>query len=84
MITIRIKSDSIEAIGHANYDKYNKDIVCSAVSVLMQTLELRGEAMKSNGHMQVWTKDKEALKLITEGLKQIAEHYPLNVEVLNE
>ena len=82
MITITIKPNSIESIGHANYAKYNKDIVCSAVSVLMQTLELRGESIKASGHMSVWTKDTQALNLIADGLKQIAEHYPNNVEVI--
>ena len=84
MITITIKNDSIKAVGHAEYRSYGNDIVCSAVSCLLQTLELRGKATKSSGNMIVQTEDKEALKLISEGLKQIAENYPLNVEVLNE
>lgn len=32
MIKITINNDLIEVKGHANYDEYGKDIVCSAVS----------------------------------------------------
>ena len=84
MITITVMNDSIRAVGHANYAESGKDIVCSAVSCLMQTLALRGKATKTDGFMVIHTVNKEALKLIVEGLKQIATNYPLNVEVLNE
>lgn len=82
MITIKVTSNSIEATGHANYAEHGKDIVCAAVSVLMQTLELRGKATKQSGSMKIYTEDKEALKLITEGLKQIEYNYPDYVEVI--
>ena len=82
MITITITPNSIKAEGHANYDEPGKDIVCAAVSTLMQTLELRGTAVKSSGDMLVYTEDKQALELIAEGLKQISENYPEYVEVI--
>ena len=28
----------LKAVGHANYDEYGKDIICSAVSILVVTL----------------------------------------------
>jgi len=82
MITITVTSNSIEAKGHANYNEHGKDIICAAVSALMQTLELRGTATKQSGYMKVSTEDKEALKLIAEGLKQIADNYSEYVEVI--
>lgn len=82
MITIKVTPSSIEATGHANYNEHGKDIVCSAVSALMKTLELRGTSTKQSGYMKVSTEDKEALELIAEGLKQIAENYSEYVEVV--
>lgn len=84
MITIKATSNSISAKGHANYAEPGKDIVCAAVSTLMQTLELRGIARKSKGNMFVQTKDKEALQLVLDGLRMISENYPEYVEVENE
>ena len=38
MIKIKVTEKNISILGHANYDEYGKDIVCSAVSTLMETL----------------------------------------------
>lgn len=38
MIEISVKQDGITVEGHAGYAETGKDIVCSAVSVLAQTL----------------------------------------------
>lgn len=81
MIKITITHNSIMADGHANYGEPGQDIVCAAVSTLMQTLELRGAAVKDKGYMLVHTNDEEALKLISEGIQLIAENYPEYVEV---
>ena len=32
MIKVKLSEDKIEITGHANYDEYGKDIVCSGVS----------------------------------------------------
>lgn len=83
MITIKVTYISIEATGHANYGKPGEDIICSAVSTLMQTLELRGMAtIKEKGNMKVICEDRPALELITEGLNQIERNYPGYVEVI--
>ncbi|SDG47786.1 ribosomal-processing cysteine protease Prp [Desulfosporosinus hippei] len=82
MITITVGDNSLKAEGHANYDLPGKDIVCSAVSTLMQTLELRGEATKAKGYMFVHTDDKEALQLCLDGLKMIERNFPVYVEVI--
>jgi uncharacterized protein YsxB (DUF464 family) len=39
MITIRLNQAQIEVSGHAGYAERGKDIVCSAVSILVQTAE---------------------------------------------
>ena len=82
MITIRYAQNSLTAQGHANHSKVGTDIVCAAISILLQTLELRGTATKDKGNMIVHTEDREALKLVMEGLRLVAENYPSNVEVI--
>jgi uncharacterized protein YsxB (DUF464 family) len=82
MIRITITHNSIMSEGHANYDEPGKDIVCAAVSALMQTLELRGTTVKDKGYMLVHTEEKESLNLISEGLRLIEEAYPEYVEVI--
>ena len=37
MIRINIKKNTIIIKGHANYDKYGKDIVCASVSSIITT-----------------------------------------------
>lgn len=83
MITIKHTHNSITAQGHANYSTPGSDIVCAAVSTLLQTLELRGKATKDKGDMIVHTEDKEALRLVVEGLRLIEANYPSNVEVID-
>jgi len=84
MIHISVRENAITVVGHANYDEYGKDIVCAGVSSLVQTLALRGRLEKLKGDIViVWSDDKQALKLITEGLKQVANNYPNYVEVID-
>lgn len=82
MVTIKVTDYGMLIMGHADYAEYGKDIVCESVTVLAQTLELRGTAEKHEGYMKIYTDDKNALELITEGLKQIAINYPEYVEVI--
>jgi uncharacterized protein YsxB (DUF464 family) len=83
LITITVKGRNITTKGHADYAENGKDIVCSAVSILMQTLAIRSNSVqKSKGSMSIYTKDIAALELIVEGLKLIAETYPEHVEVI--
>ena len=82
VIRISIVPDGLIAQGHANHSKAGTDIVCAAVSILLQTLELRGTATKDKGDMIVHTEDREALRLVVEGLRLVAENYPENVEVI--
>jgi len=83
MIHITVTPNSIEAIGHADYDAHGKDIICSAISILMYTLSIRGHMDKEeSGHAIVVSEDKQALELIVEGLKLIERNYPQYVEVI--
>ena len=81
MIHITILEDGIITTGHSNYAEDGKDIVCAAVSTLMQTLELCGKSVKRKGYMRVETKDKYGMFLIANGLKLIADEYPKYVEI---
>lgn len=40
MITVRLSDNSIVIEGHADYAEHGKDIVCAAVSVILQTAQL--------------------------------------------
>ena len=48
MIVITRAENSIKICGHANYAEYGKDIVCSAVSTLTQTLIASLEKLKDD------------------------------------
>ena len=40
MITVHLSDNSIVIEGHAEYAEHGKDIVCAAVSVILQTAQL--------------------------------------------
>lgn len=40
MITVKITDNSIKIEGHANYAPYGSDIVCAAVSAILQSAQL--------------------------------------------
>ena len=92
---IRLK-DGIEVRGHANYGKHGEDIVCSAVSALVQTLiasveeltEDRIEKDMQPGKVDIkfWCLSDQSKVLIDAffiGVKGIAEAYPDNVKVID-
>lgn len=97
MITVDRYSDRITLRGHANYAEIGKDIVCSAVSVLVQTLiqsveELTTDRIEYN--MQPGTVDikfwclSDHTKVLIDaffiGIKGVAEAYPACVKVNNK
>lgn len=95
MITITIDDKGVMASGHARAGPEGQDIVCSAISVLVQTLEeslrkLTGDNIKSNispGMAFIEYKDlSEQGKLLVEsffiGVKGVATAAPNNVRVL--
>ena len=94
MIEIEIEKNSISVKGHANYDKPGRDIVCAAVSVLLQTFtasveELTGDIINAefqpgNALIRYAALSPVSLYLLnsfTIGVEMIAENYPDNVRV---
>ena len=51
MIRVRIAPLRVQAAGHAGYDEPGKDIVCAAVSALLQALALGIERLERYGHI---------------------------------
>ena len=94
MITVDRYSDKITLRGHANYAEIGKDIVCSAVSVLVQTLIQSVETLTTDRieyNMQPGTVDikfwclSDQSKVLIDaffiGIKGIEEIYPDNVKL---
>ena len=94
MITVERYSDRITLRGHANYAEIGKDIVCSAVSVLVQTLvqsveTLTADRIEANmqpGKVDIkfWCLSDPSKVLIDAffiGIKGVAESYPACVKV---
>ena len=99
MIKVKVcKNDSIykkiELLGHAMYDDYGKDIVCSACSSIVTTsvngiLSLNNESLsyqvgKDGMTIEVKNFDEVTQKLIDNMvslLKELEENYPENIKV---
>ena len=83
MVTITHNANQIRASGHANYAEHGKDIVCASISILLYTLATNGTMETIRDQTMVTSQDKNAVRLILNGLKLIAEEYPQNVEVVS-
>lgn len=94
MITINRSKQGITIKGHAHYAEPGKDIVCAAVSVLVQNLiqsveELTADKIQysmSPGTVDINFRDlsERALLLVSSffvGVQAIAESYPENVKI---
>jgi uncharacterized protein YsxB (DUF464 family) len=91
---------SVFARGHANFAEYGQDIVCAAVSAILQTLRLGLEtyahipldAFQEAGEMHLrWpetARDDPALRAIVAtaelSVERIAEQYPEQVRIARE
>lgn len=79
----------LRAEGHAGYAEKGKDIVCAAVSVLMQTLAYSvdaclmddGNGLAVQAHQSCDNMAK--FELVTDGLILLAKQYPENVRYTN-
>jgi len=94
MIRIRFCENEIVVEGHAGFDEYGKDIVCAAVSSLLQytayILKLNGaEFEKRKGYLRIYNmKDDECTKKVIIVLKEVLadikrkfpEHFELEVK----
>ena len=95
MIKAILRSDLIQISGHANYDEYGLDIVCSSISTaIIMTLNLIELFELSNnivydlkeGYFQLLIKLKDDnLEKILNNLKftveNISKQYPKNVKI---
>ena len=104
MIKIKVLSkdnkhiDCVNILGHADYDDYGKDIVCSSVSSIITTtvngiFEIDKEYLnveaKEEGNMKITIlkEDKVCDKLIKNMLSllsELEESYPENIKVSNK
>ena len=94
MIKVKVTKDIISIKGHANYDDYGKDIVCSAVSsVVMCSVEaiaafdekaIDVKEEKDRLDIIINKSDDTTSKLINNMLnclKQIEIKYPKNIQI---
>ena len=100
MIKVKVQSsknkiDSISILGHALYDDYGKDIVCSSVSSIVITTVngisgindkyLTVEEVKDGMIIKILNEDKTCDKLIKNMLSllsELEESYPENIKVM--
>ena len=83
----------LQASGHAEYAPKGQDIVCAAVSALMQTLAYSvdgGTVTRSQDDCNTLTVQAEQsfdnmakFELVTDGLMLLAKQYPENVQFMN-
>lgn len=83
----------LQASGHAGYAEKGSDIVCAAVSALMQTLAYSvdgGTVTRSQDDCNILTVQAEQsfdnmakFELVTDGLMLLAKQYPKNVRFVN-
>ena len=94
MITVEVKEDEIQIIGHANYAEIGKDIVCSAVSTLYQNLiisltELTNDKItykikagdSSLSHKELSSNGRLLKNSFILGVQDIVETYPNHVSL---
>ena len=99
MIRVKVESDKkhitkISILGHADYDDYGKDIVCSSVSSIVTTTVngiieinkeyLNVEEVKDGMIITIINNDKICDKLINNMLSllsELEESYPENIKV---
>lgn len=94
MIVIERKKDRITIKGHANYAPIGQDIVCSAVSVLVQTLIQSVEELTTDRieydmqpgtvDIKFWCLSEQSKTLVDAffiGIERTAEAFPDNVKL---
>ncbi len=94
MILVTVKDKVIEITGHAQYDDYGKDIVCSAASSIVTTTingilsindkAISYELLKDKMIINRLSDDNITLKLIDnmmELLKKLSIDYPKNIKI---
>lgn len=99
MISIKLNKENNELkeifiVGHANFDKYGKDIVCASVSSIVITtinaiLRIDKNSIKYNDENGVYIKiqkDNETVNKLIDNmlslLKELQSDYPKTIEFL--
>ncbi len=94
MILITKNDKKISISGHANYDDYGKDIVCSSVSSIVTTTingilafdkkAIKYQAESGKIEIEILKKDNITIKLINnmlELLTKLSNDYPKNIQI---
>ncbi len=97
MIKVEVTKKDIEITGHAMYDDYGKDIVCAAVSSIIQTSvesiasinEAAVDVKNTNDKLTIIinSHDEVTNKLINTMinlLKEVEKKYPQNIKITNK
>lgn len=95
VITVQRCGCGISVKGHANYAPYGQDIVCAAVSTLVQVLvisisekttdEIKYDMQPGAVEIKYGNLSKEAQLLVDSffiGIRMIAHEYPDNVQIV--
>lgn len=92
MVEVFIDNKGFTLTGHANYDVPGKDIVCSAISTLSQTIAIMLQK-ECDAHViseeevlfvtfdNYQVKEKVLMSTLIEGLKNVETEYPKNVKL---
>ena len=97
MIKVKVKEKCIKIIGHADYNEYGKDIVCSSVSSIITTsinaiLLFNSDSIKytvKEGmvNIRILKQEEATKKLLDNMLKMLSElesQYPENIKIERE
>lgn len=95
MIEVRRTDSGITVRGHAGYAPHGQDVVCAAVSTLVQSLfasvkeltadEIKADMAAGNAVIEYGNLSKEARLLVDSffvGIQMIADSYPENVRIV--
>jgi uncharacterized protein YsxB (DUF464 family) len=91
MIKVVFDDCGFEASGHADFDEYGKDVVCAAVSSILQhsayiLVSLGGKLEMNKGYLKVWDVPRDScartvLEVTKRSILNIQEKYPENLSV---
>ena len=97
MIKVKLSEDKIEIIGHADYDEYGKDIVCSGVSSIVTTTV--NAILSFNDKYISYKEEKDKFTIVINlhndivdklinnminMLKEVETNYPKNLKIRKE
>lgn len=95
MIKVKVKPDSIIVIGHANSGPRGQDIVCAAVSAVVQTylftlqelFGVVGDVLQGYIQIPLPDTDRDRIDLLTQslliGLGSIQQQYPDKIQIID-